>query len=109
MKCLRELEESQWWPREEILELQDQRLRKLVKYVYDNVPYYRRIFEERSLKPADIDTSKDLVKLPVLTKQVIRKNFEELRASGFSSKQRIQLTTGGSTGEPLVFYSTKGR
>lgn len=107
MKCLRELEESQWWPREKILELQDQRLRKLVKYAYENVPYYRRIFDERGLKPEDIKTSRDLVKLPVLTKQIIRKDFYELTARGFPSKQRIQLTTGGSTGEPLVFYSTK--
>ena len=53
--CARELEESQWWPRDKILELQDQRLRQLVRYAYDKVPYYRRIFDERDLKPEDIE------------------------------------------------------
>ena len=107
MKCLRELEESQWWTREKILELQDRRLRELVKYAYDNVPYYRRVFEERDLKPTDIETSRDLVKLPVLVKRTVREKFDKLTARNFPVKQRLRLYTGGSTGEPLVFYSTK--
>ncbi|MFC1980468.1 phenylacetate--CoA ligase family protein, partial [Chloroflexota bacterium] len=51
MKRLKELEESQWWSRDKILELQNQRLRQLVRHAYDNVPYYRRIFDEKALKP----------------------------------------------------------
>ena len=43
MKCLKELEASQWWPRQRLLELQAQRLGQLVTYAYDNVPYYRPI------------------------------------------------------------------
>jgi len=107
MRCLRELEESQWWTRERILELQNERLRYLVKYAYDSVPYYRRVFDERGLKPDDIKTSHDLVKLPVLTKQLIRRNFDEITASGFPAGERVKLSTGGSTGEPLLFYSTR--
>ena len=106
MKCLRELEQSQWWPREKILELQNQRLKQLVRYAYDNVPYYHRIFDERGLEPEDIETSKDLVKLPVLTKQIIRANFDDLTAQNFPAKELVKLATGGSTGEPLVFYDT---
>lgn len=107
MKCLRELEESQWWPRDKILELQNQRLRKLLRHAYDNVPYYRRLFDDRALKPDDIECSEDLVKLPVLTKQLIRNNFDNLMAPGFPAKELIPNCTGGSTGEPLVFYSTR--
>ncbi len=44
MKCLRELEKSQWWPRDKILDLQSEKLKKLIKYAYDNVPYYYRMF-----------------------------------------------------------------
>ena len=107
MKRLEQLERSQWWPRHKILALQDEELRKLLKYAYDNVPYYHRIFEERELKPEDIQTSEDLVKLPILTKQLIRANFDDLIARDFSTKEIIPYSTAGSTGEPLRFYRTK--
>ncbi|MFC1968358.1 phenylacetate--CoA ligase family protein [Chloroflexota bacterium] len=107
MKCLKELEESQWWPREKILQLQNQRLRKLIKHVYEYVPYYRRIFEDRTLKPSDIECSTDLTKLPVLTKQIIRENYSSLVAKNISSGQMRKIYTSGSTGEPFMFYAEK--
>ena len=107
MKRLEELEGTQWWPREKILALQDERLRKLIRYAYDNVPYYRRVFEQRALKPEDIVTSGDLVKLPILTRQLVRSNFSNLIARGFPRKELMPSLTGGSTGEPLRFYKTK--
>lgn len=107
MKCLKKLEQSQWWPRDKILELQNQRLRELAKHAYDNVPYYRRIFEERGLKPSDITSSQALVKLPILNKQLVRKKFDHLRAPGFPAKDIVSASTGGSTGELLNFYTTK--
>jgi len=107
MKCLRELEASQWWPRDKILELQNQRLQQLVKHAYDNVPYYRRIFDERSLKPFDIQGGEDLLKLPLLTKELIKSHYNELMARGFAAREIVPLTTGGSTGEPMSFYRTR--
>jgi len=106
-KYVSELEESQWWPRAKILELQDERLRRLVEYAYHNVPYYRRIFDERSLKPPDIASSADLVKLPVLTKKLIRANFDQLTARALPRREMVLAHTGGSTGEPLLFYTTR--
>jgi len=44
------LMESQWWPVEKLQEYQNERLRIIIKYAYQNVPYYRRIFDERGLK-----------------------------------------------------------
>ena len=104
---LRELERSQWWPRDDILELQNQRLKKLISYAYDNVPYYRRIFNEKNLKPEDVKSSFDMMKLPILTKQIIRKNFNHLKASHFPHKDAVFTVTGGSTGEPIEFYTTR--
>ncbi len=104
IRCLKELEESQWWPRYKVLELQDQRLQHLLKHAYDNVPYYRRIFEERNLKPCDIGCSADLIKLPVLTKQLVRENFCSLVAKDVSPGKIRKKFTSGSTGEPFMFY-----
>jgi phenylacetate-CoA ligase len=107
LKCRKVLEQSQWWPRDRIIGLQNKRLRKLVKYAYKNVPYYRRLFDERGLKPGDIKGVQDLAKLPVLTKRLIRDNFDDITARGFPSKELLPNSTGGSTGEALKFYSTK--
>ncbi len=108
MKCLEELEASQWWPRDRIRELQNERLRKLIRHAYDNVPYYRRVFDERGLTPESIKDARDLVKLPVLNKQLIRAHFDALLAPGVHVNRRVHLYTGGSTGEPLQFYRTRG-
>ena len=107
MKRLEELEGTQWWPLEKILALQDERLRKLIRCAYDNVPYYHRVFEQHALKPEDIKGSGDLAKLPILTKQLIRGNFNDLIAHNFPRKELMACHTGGSTGEPFRFYKTR--
>ena len=98
------LMKTQWLPPEELEELQNKRLQIIIKHAYDNVPYYRRIFDERGLKPEDIQTKEDLKLLPVLTKDDVRKNFKELCAKDFQKYNPVQSSTAGSTGEPLLFY-----
>jgi phenylacetate-CoA ligase len=105
--CLNGLEKSQWWPQERVIELQNERLRRLIRYSYYNIPYYRKEFDERALKPGDITCSADLKKIPVLNKTTIRRNFQLLQASGSQKIKFIPGSTSGSTGEPLAFYSTK--
>jgi phenylacetate-CoA ligase len=107
LKYRKVLEQSQWWPRDRIIELQNKRLRQLVKYAYKNVPYYRRIFDARALKPSDIKGVQDLAKLPLLTKRLIRDNFDDIIARGFPSKELVLNSSGGSTGETLKFYRSK--
>jgi len=107
MRCLDALEQSQWWPKDKLLELQNERLRSLLSHAYDTVPYYHKLFDERSIKPDDIKDSKELAALPVLTKQLIKINFDNLKSSAFSPKETILSSTSGSTGSPLKFYSTK--
>src|SRR6516162_1329432 len=67
-----ELEQTESWSASELQALQEERLRKIIRHAYENVPYYRRVFDERRLKPSDINTALDLYKLPVLTKQDVR-------------------------------------
>ena len=107
MQCLRELEQSQWWPAERIHELQSQRLQHLIEYAYERVPHYHRVMEERSLVPSDIRTAADLVALPVLTRRFVQEHREDFVAEGFP-RGRLRVTrTSGSTGVPLQFYSTR--
>ena len=60
------LQESQWWSKEQLEEYQLQQLSTLLQHVYENVPYYRGVFDERGLKPKDIQGFTDLQMLPYL-------------------------------------------
>ncbi|GAH54989.1 unnamed protein product, partial [marine sediment metagenome] len=102
------LQESQWWSREKLEEYQMQQLEKLLKHAYENVPYYRKVFDERGLKPKDIQDFDDLRKLPYLTKEIIQENLSDLMARNYPKSKLQYGTTGGSTGIPLGFYHEKG-
>lgn len=107
-KVLEELEESQWWAPSELEEPQNELLRKMIKHAYENVPYYRRVFNERGLKPADIKTKEDLPKLPFLTREIINEHFNELIARDFPRKEMVLHHTSGTTGRRLKgFYLPK--
>jgi phenylacetate-CoA ligase len=96
-----ELEKTERWGANDLEALQAERLQILMRHVYENVPYYRRVFDERRLRPSDIRTPDDLYKLPVLTKQAVRRFAEELRARNVSRHSFRIGRTGGSTGIPL--------
>jgi phenylacetate-CoA ligase len=107
IRCLDQLEKSQWRSKNDIFELQNERLRSLINYAHDNVPYYSRVFRERALQPQDIRDTRDLVKLPELNKNLVRSNFADMKSRAVPRKEMLSTATSGSTGEPLIFYSTK--
>ena len=100
-------EKTQWLPRTELDRITAKSLKAFIAYVYGNVPYYRKVMRERKLGPEDIRTAGDLTKLPVLTKEIIRGNIDSLVSNAIPPRKRILMKTGGSTGEPLPFYTTQ--
>ena len=102
------LKKTQWLPREEIERLQVKNLRAIIQYSYETVPFYRKIFMGRDLLPSDIATVEDLMKLPILTKQDINHNFEDLVSNGIPRQDLVQYQSGGS-GEPIRFYVTRDK
>lgn len=54
--------------REQLREIQSQRLVKMAEYVYYNTPFYRKKFQEMGLEPGDIKSIDDITKLPLLIK-----------------------------------------
>jgi phenylacetate-CoA ligase len=103
----RELEASQWWPRDRLRAYQLQRLRAFVAHLARRVPYYRDLFDERGIRAEEIDSLEALARLPFLTKPIIRANLERLKAEGAGPLKRYN--TGGSSGEPLIFFMGKDR
>jgi phenylacetate-CoA ligase len=94
------LEQSQWRRREQILSDQNDALRDFIKYAYEHVPYYRRLMDERRVRPQDVHSVADLNRLPYLTKDDLRKHFQELQASPRPARTQT-ISTGGSTGAPV--------
>ena len=98
----RDMEASQWWPRERIHELQLKRLKALLQDVGVQVPYYRDLFARTGFDPAAVRSVADLQTLPFLTKAEIRVHSNALRAD--DAKGLARFNTGGSSGEPLIFF-----
>lgn len=107
-KYLQWLLKSQHWSREQIDGFQNQKLRELIEHSYNNVPFYREQMDRLSLKPSDIRTKSDLIKLPIITKATIKKEgIERFTATNIPSNQIIKSSSSGSTGEPLFYLKTK--
>ncbi|MBN1153119.1 MAG: hypothetical protein JXA58_07905, partial [Dehalococcoidia bacterium] len=106
MSDFAELEASQWWPRERIEALQEERLSRIIEHAYAHVPYYRGVMRERGIRPEDIRTVADLARLPVLTKDIVRSNLPALVSDDVARRDLMRFQTGGSTGNPLSFLTT---
>jgi phenylacetate-coenzyme A ligase PaaK-like adenylate-forming protein len=103
----RELERTQWLPPNQIEALQIGRLRGFLTRAGRDVPYYTQVFEGCRFDPASITSIADLEGLPFLDKPAIRANVEEMKSR--SAGPLVKYNTGGSSGEPLVFYMGMGR
>ena len=102
---LAKLMDSQWWTQSELEDLQASKLSKLINHAYQTVPHYREIMQEGGLTPADIRSLDDLPKLPLLTREQVQELFPDRIVSNCIEHQRYSVArTGGSTGNPLVFY-----
>ena len=104
---LRELEATQWWSAQRLEAEQLSRLRRFLADVQRHVPYYRNTFEAIGFDVHEVRSLSDLRKLPLLTKALIRANVEALKADDATSLRRYN--TGGSSGEPLIFYIGRER
>lgn len=94
---------TQWLSEEGLARLQNDKLQRLLKHAYLNVPYYTRVFNELGLMPQDIKSRADLAKLPILTKEIIKEYHDELISKDIDNRQAIDGSTGGSTGTPMRF------
>ena len=99
--------EIETMPYEQLRQLQDERLQKQVKHVWDNVPYYRKKMEEKGVTPNDICGVNDLYKLPFLTKDDLREAYPYgLLGMPLSDCVRIH-STSGTTGKRVVAFYTQ--
>lgn len=99
---LNELFELEKSTEEEISINQSRKLQKTLRYAFENTIYYKEVFINHRVIDGKIF---DLKKIPILTKDIIRKNQLQLISKEFHIGYLSKKNTGGSTGEPLVFYT----
>lgn len=100
-------EKAETMPRDELEALQAKKLKKLAQYVYDNVDFYRKKFNELGVKPDDIHTIEDITKLPLTYKTDLRDHYPfGLNAVPMDDIVRIHASSG-TTGKPTVVSYTQ--
>jgi phenylacetate-CoA ligase len=98
---------SERWSREEIRAYQDEKVQELIRYSFEYVPFYRDRMKERKLKPEDFRGVSDLRKLPILTKEEVRRNRERLLSSAIPASKLQLRHTSGTTGKSLELYVSR--
>ena len=92
--------------REELRELQDDRLRETVAHAYENVPFYRERLDEAGVTPGDVGSIDDVTKLPTTTKEDFRDEYPDgLFAVDGDDVRRIHASSG-TTGKPKIVSYT---
>ena len=93
---------------EEMRAIQNEKLVKQVKHVYENVEYYRKLMDEKGVAPEDIKSVDDLHKLPFLSKADLRDAYPYgLLGTDLKNCVRIQSTSGTTGRRVVAFYTQK--
>ena len=99
----KEIENTENYSLNELEELQREKLMKLINIAYNNVEYYRKLFNKIKLRPSDIKNLGDIKKIPILSRDDIRNNYKKLINYYIPKKELFNSHTSGTTGSPLHF------
>lgn len=98
----KDLQKTEWYTKDEIEKHQLDKLKELLNYAYSNIPYYKELFNSVNFKPEEVVSLKDLEQIPILTKELVRQNYEKLKNTNFKGEV-VHSHTSGSTGKSLQF------
>jgi phenylacetate-CoA ligase len=95
------------WSREQLLDYQNRKVQEIVRYAFENVPFYHEKFLKSGIKPDDVKSVQDLNKLPIIRREELQENSSKLISSEFDQSKLKVVSTSGSSGKPLFTYLTK--
>jgi phenylacetate-coenzyme A ligase PaaK-like adenylate-forming protein len=101
------LQKSNKFSQKQIATYQLERIQSIIRQGYNHVPYYKELFDKNKLKPSSIQSLSDIKKIPLLTKNDIKKNIMQIKARNYPANAFQKRSTGGTTGIPLYFYLEK--
>lgn len=100
------LRESEHWDAKQIEQFQNLQFRAMVKHCYENVPYYKDLFNNHGIGISELKDLRDLKRIPLLTKQTVMEHTDQFIAANVSRSALRPMVTGGTTSAPLRFYNT---
>lgn len=106
-RLLSDYENRTYWSYNEIRLYAWDRLQKFIKYCFDTVPFYQKLFRRIGVYPEDIKEPQDLKILPSIYKEDIQSNIIEFFSKVIPKAERIIIHTSGTTGAGLRFASTR--
>lgn len=89
--------------RDRVERIQNKKIQEIVNHAYNNTIYYKELFDKNKIKPDGIKTKDDLKKIPPLTREILRDNFDILQDKKKIYKRVSKGSSSGSTGQ-AVFY-----
>jgi len=104
---LHSLRKSQYWDKNTLEQWQLERLNELLIQAKENSPYFKDALSDIKIPLSSLT---EITKLPILSKELIRSNFDSIPCANIPKKRFVHHMTGGSTGEPMHFYwDTRGQ
>lgn len=103
----RELEGTQYLPETTLRQIQWDRLKRLLMYVWENNKFYHEYIAQAGLTPEMITSPEEFAKIPLLSKECIRRNTQAMISRGYDVGALMKFKTGGSTGKSLEIYLTE--
>jgi phenylacetate-coenzyme A ligase PaaK-like adenylate-forming protein len=86
----------------ELKKIQVEELKKVLQHAYNRVSYYKKIFDEAGIKPNNINSLQDLIKIPITSRKDIQGlSRQEIIARNTDINKCAKFRTSGSTGMPL--------
>jgi phenylacetate-CoA ligase len=99
---LADLRRKQWYSQQDILQIQLEKLRRVLNFAHEFVPYYQNLFNELGIQVGGIRTIEDLRKIPLLDKTTFQHRCESFKSRLYQGSDRIHTVhTSGSTGTAL--------
>lgn len=108
MTILYQLEQSQWWNSEQILNMQLKQLNHLFVHAYNTIPFYKQKWSQNNVSPTRMVSKKMWKEIPILTRDEIQQQGKRLCSQNIPKTHGkvYPVTTSGSTGKPITVYKT---
>jgi phenylacetate-CoA ligase len=102
-----QLKKDQWKKVRELEDIQFKKLKEIITYAYEYVPYYHRLFKSVKFKPSDLKEKNFIKKIPITTKMDLQRAYPSIIAKGIDLSKQSCNFTSGSTGIPLRVIKDK--
>lgn len=107
---LRTLRSTEALPRERLRELRDEKVRRAIRHAYRNVPFYRARMQSLGIRPEDVDGQDALVRLPVTTRDDVRRHlYFDIMSEDHDKEHVLEIRGSGAGREPFTCYADRAQ